>query len=77
MLWDGDKPSQEEFAEYAAIMYGVTGNLEVDDPTVFRGMLNPGTATVTPNAPSQALAASRPVALELEPIVGFDGDDNG
>ena len=50
ILWDGDKPSDEEFMDYAKRMYGTTGKLEVEDPQVFRGMENPGTATVTPNA---------------------------
>jgi len=50
ILWDGDKPSNEEFMKYARTEYGVTGALEVEEPTSFRGMTNPGTATVTPNA---------------------------
>ena len=49
ILWDEDKPSDEEFLEYAKNKHGITGTLEVDDPSVFRGMVNPGTATVTPN----------------------------
>lgn len=48
MLWDGDKPSNEEFLEYSKIWYGVTGTLEVEEPTVFQGMVNTGTAVVTP-----------------------------
>lgn len=50
ILWDGDKPSDDEFLEHAKELYGVTGCLEVEEPTEFRGMKNPGTATVTPNA---------------------------
>lgn len=50
ILWDGDKPSDDEFLEHAKELYGVTGCLEVEEPTEFRGMKNPGTATVTTNA---------------------------
>ena len=50
ILWDGDKPSNEEFMDHAQELYGVTGRLEVEAPTKFRGMMNHGTATVTPNA---------------------------
>jgi len=49
ILWDGDRPSDDEFLEYAMASYGTTGTLEVYEPTDFRGMTNPGTATVTPN----------------------------
>jgi hypothetical protein len=50
ILWDGDKPSDEAFLEHARELYGVVGRLEVEEPTEVRGMQNPGTATVTPNA---------------------------
>ena len=50
ILWDGDKPSDDEFHEHARELYGVVGRLYVEEPTEFRGMKNPGTATVTPNA---------------------------
>jgi len=51
ILWDGDKPSDEEFLDHAREQYGMDGTLtlEIDYPTEFRGMSNPGTATVTPN----------------------------
>ena len=49
ILWDGDKPSNDEFLEHAMNEYGVTGTLEVEEPTVFQGMVNPGTAIVVPN----------------------------
>ncbi|MCL4722891.1 MAG: hypothetical protein KJZ90_01250 [Rhodocyclaceae bacterium] len=49
ILWDGDKPSDEEFLKYARDKYGVDGALCVEPPTEFHGMTNPGTATVTPN----------------------------
>lgn len=49
ILWDGDKPSDEEFLDHARAEYGTDGTLEIDYPTEFRGMTNPGTATVTPN----------------------------
>ena len=47
ILWDGDKPTSEEFREYAEKLYGVIGHLEIEDPINFRGMQNPGTATIT------------------------------
>ena len=50
ILWDGDKPSNDEFLEYAMDEYGVAGTLEVEEPTEFRGMTNLGTAIVVPNA---------------------------
>lgn len=56
ILWDGDKPSNEEFLEHAINEYGVTGALVVEEPTLFRGMENPGTATITPNVQSDRLA---------------------
>ena len=49
MLWDGDRPSHDEFLDYAKENYGVTGNLDIEDPTMFKGLRNPGTAKVTPN----------------------------
>ena len=49
ILWDGDKPSDEEFLDHARNEYGTDGTLAIDFPTEFRGMTNPGTATVTPN----------------------------
>ena len=49
ILWDGDKPSDAEFLEHASTLYGVTGRLDVEEPTEVRGMHNPGTAMVTPN----------------------------
>ena len=48
ILWDGDKPSDEEFLDHARSQYGTEGALSVDGPTEFRGMMNPGVATVTP-----------------------------
>jgi len=48
ILWDGDKPSDDEFLEHARKLYDVVGRLEVETPTEFRGMQNPGTATVNP-----------------------------
>lgn len=50
MIWDGDEPSHEEFLSRSWVEYKVTGRLEVEQPTYFRGMRNPGTATVIPNA---------------------------
>jgi hypothetical protein len=50
MLWDGDRPSNEEFIEYALENYGVTGSLKIEDPETFKGYQSAGTATVTPNA---------------------------
>lgn len=47
ILWDGDKPSDDEFIEHARDMYGVTGILMVEDPTIHKGGANPGTATIT------------------------------
>lgn len=56
ILWDGDKPSDEEFIEHALNEYGVTGVLSIEDPEEFRGMINPGTATVAPiNAQGEKL----------------------
>ena len=49
ILWDGDRPSDDEFLALARGEYGVIGRLEVEDPWEFRGLKNPGTATVTPN----------------------------
>lgn len=49
MLWDGDRPSNEEFLDYAMENYGVTGSLVIEDPETFKGYQNAGTATVTPN----------------------------
>lgn len=46
MLWDGDKPSVEEFLEYSMRNYGIGGWVEIEDPTSFRGLRNPGTATI-------------------------------
>lgn len=48
ILWDGEQPSEDEFREHALSLYGVTGQLQVDEQSEFRGMLNPGTATVLP-----------------------------
>ena len=50
ILWDGDKPSDDEFVEHAKNEYGTIGKLTVEEPTMFRGMSNPGTATVVPDA---------------------------
>lgn len=50
ILWDGDKPSDEEFIAHAKNEYETCGTLTIDYPTEFRGMTNPGTATVIPNA---------------------------
>lgn len=50
ILWDGDRPTNDEFLEHATLVYGVKGSLiEVEEPTVFRGMENPGTAMVMTN----------------------------
>lgn len=47
MLWDGDRPSDDKFTEYARQRYGVDGKLgHVSEPVVFRGLRNPGTAIV-------------------------------
>lgn len=59
ILWDGDRPGDEEFLEHAMLEYGTTGTLEVDEPTVFRGITNPGTAIITPNVQDH-----RPVEAE-------------
>ena len=46
ILWDDDRPSDDEFLAHAREEYGVSGDLEVEDPTAFRGLYNPGTATI-------------------------------
>jgi hypothetical protein len=48
ILWDGDRPSNEEFLEHAKNEYDTEGFLYVEPPTNFRGLVNPGTAEVTP-----------------------------
>jgi len=49
LLFDGDRPSLSEIDEYLSNNYGmgVCGLVEVDQPNTFRGMLNPGTVTIT------------------------------
>ncbi len=49
MLWDGERPSNVEFLEYAKKNYGVTGKLSVTSPSEFRGLKNLGSAEVQPN----------------------------
>lgn len=50
MLFDGEPPSQTEIDEYLTENYGigVTGTVEVEPPSVFRGMHNPGTIAINP-----------------------------
>lgn len=62
MLWDGDRPSNEEFIEYAKENHGVAGKLVIEDPTTFKGFQNPGTATVTPS-PASLLAMQQHVVM--------------
>lgn len=50
MMWDGERPTDEQFRFYAEQMYGVTGELEIHVPSEHKGLRNPGTAVVTPNA---------------------------
>ena len=49
ILWDNDRPTDEEFLSYVFGYYGDTGTLEITGvPNIFKGFYNPGTATVTP-----------------------------
>ena len=54
ILWDGNRPSDEEFLDHAKNNYGGNNKLlTVEEPTYFRGqvhgMKNPGTAVVVPH----------------------------
>lgn len=50
LLFDGDSPSQTEIDEYLTRNYGigVTGAVDVEPPSVFRGFKNLGTVTIKP-----------------------------
>lgn len=48
MEWDGDRPTDEEFLAYAEEYYSTDGMLDVEEPSHFKGLYNPGIATVTP-----------------------------
>ena len=48
IIWDGIRPSDDEFHAHAAEEYGTTGALEVYDPVHHRAGNNPGAATITP-----------------------------
>ncbi len=48
MRWAGERPSNHQFRKYARENFDVSGLLDVSDPEEYRGVMIPGTATITP-----------------------------
>lgn len=50
ILYSEEPPTVNEIQDYVKINYGITdGNIDIEKPSMFRGMMNLGTVTVTPN----------------------------
>lgn len=55
IVWDGKRPSDQEFIDHARLQYGITQYaLSVEEPDNFRGFQNPGIATITPISDEKA-----------------------
>ena len=50
MHFDGDTPTQTEIDQYLTENYGIgiSGTVEIEYPSTFRGLQNPGVITVHP-----------------------------
>lgn len=49
ILWDGIRPTDEEFLVYAFDKHGVEGEIFVNNPCDYAGMVNVGTCYVIAN----------------------------
>lgn len=57
ILWGEEPPTVKEIESYVKTNYGiVAGEIHIDKPSMFRGMMNPGTITVVPNKTEAARA---------------------
>lgn len=46
ILWDGIRPTDDEFIEYSIKNHGVNGDLFIENPSNYNGLINLGTCHV-------------------------------